>query len=812
MAGKGFDAKAFLVNHTEKLVLGAAVLMVLFFLGGSQWSSYAGTPTEITDKVAKAKVELEKHDWPVEEKAKYEMTQDKIPKQRVHDFLLNPISVANYQMSTKFVATPWQGKEPLRDPALLTLEDALADAGKVLIERPIDPTKVEEEAESDKDADSKKKGKKKTAEPEVEEPATPSDEDDEFATSAGAAGEGLGQLGGAAMSPAIPGGGFEQSDGEGGFGAGALPGRASKGAPPAAMAGALGMALGLGGMGEMSGYPGGGGGGANVVREAQPYKFASVRAVFPLKEQIRRFQEATNSTTMEMASLLFEVIDFNLERQEQFGAGDHWTEWESVDTQAAIDVLGQALDHEAEIVQGTVTNNVMTMPLPTRIYGRWGQNVSHPRILNFELTPEQIQQEVEFQSRLIQLIKDDSKNNPEERPKLQKKGFSSVMGDTRALQSQALGGSAYGSMGGSMPGMSPGSMMGNSKRGGMGAMGSAQSMPGGGQRANAPTGPSVDIMKKLLETDDQDAQGKALKEYIKKRVTADGELLLFRYLDFDVDPGKTYRYRVRLVLNNPNFGHLASEANGEAGVVEGETRTTAWSNVTKPVTIERDVYYFVKDVDSKRGNKTRMSVFQWDTKLGTTVNAEIDLYPGQHIGGTTEAHVIDPAKSKVEDAKKYTFVSSDTLVDTHADISLDRTVHKDLKLPGGSNGEARLPEEVLVVQMGELAVIDPIRQRALKDRLEKSQKAQDKSFESLSDEAGAGAGMMMGAGGGDMAESYGMGSGKKGGKGGRSANPLSGRGGMGLPGGGMGMGGMGGMPGMSMPGGEGAKPGRGKRK
>lgn len=319
-------------------------------------------------------------------------------------------------------------------------------------------------------------------------------------------------------------------------------------------------------------------------------------------------------------------------------------------------------------------------------------------------------------------------------------------------------------------------------------------------------------MKKLLETADDDERGKALKEYIKKRVTVDGELLLFRYLDFDVDPGKTYQYRVRLVLNNPNFGRLASEANGEASVVEGESRTTEWSNVTNPVTIERDVYYFVKDVDSKRG-KTRMSVFQWDAKLGTTVNAEIDLYPGQHIGGTTEAHVIDPAKSKVEDAKKYTFVSSDMFVDTHADVSLDRTVHKDLKLPGGSNGEARLPEEVLVVQMGELAVIDPIRQKTLKDRLEKNQKTQDKSFESMGEDAGAGAGMMMGASGGDMSDFYGMGGGKKGGKGGgRSASPLSGRGGASMPGGGMGMSGMGGMPGMSMPGGAGAKPGRGKGK
>jgi len=64
MAGKGFDAKAFLVNHTEKLVLGAAGLMVMGFLASSQWKSYTGTPAEILDKVASGERALVGHTWP----------------------------------------------------------------------------------------------------------------------------------------------------------------------------------------------------------------------------------------------------------------------------------------------------------------------------------------------------------------------------------------------------------------------------------------------------------------------------------------------------------------------------------------------------------------------------------------------------------------------------------------------------------------------------------------------------------------------------------------------------------------------------
>ena len=59
---------------------------------------------------------------------------------------------------------------------------------------------------------------------------------------------------------------------------------------------------------------------------------------------------------------------------------------------------------------------------------------------------------------------------------------------------------------------------------------------------------------------------------------------LFRFFDFDVDPGKTYRYRVKLVLNNPNYDvqrrYLESYEYGK-----GETREADWSEPSPPVTV-----------------------------------------------------------------------------------------------------------------------------------------------------------------------------------------------------------------------------------
>lgn len=795
MAGKGFNAKAFLVNHTEKVIFGIVTLMSLAFMGTAQWSSYKGTPGEITEKVSKGKDALNNHTWPEEERKKFELTQERRPIQQVHDELLVSIAPEKFEFVTKFVSSPWQGKEPLTDPKLLKLEDALASAGKVLIERQSTMNSLDINGGVPTDPnlpDGVSPGPNNPAKPGG---TSADDENDEFA------------FGGNSPPPGgVPGGGAgglrfgrssdDDDPGPGGMPPGAVAGRPPRspgqkgGVPTQKGAGKrskkgdedyLPQGMPVAGLGGLGGFGRGGqdegeglGYNAGAVREAQAYKFAIVRAVFPIKEQIVRYMQATNSMSMEAAAQLFEVIDFNLERQELVGRTDQWSDWEAVDTQAAIDVLEQSGQPEADVVRSAVTDSAITMPLPPRIYGRWGKIASHPRILDFELSPEEIQQEVKLNAELMKMREEMEKNQIKDQPqKVQKRGFSAVAGDARSLQAQVLGG-----------GMTDDGEMGFGRGGGFGR--GINVDEGKGRRGNRPGRPNnapganngmeaqanyAALMKRLSESKDEDEQKKALAEYIKKSVTAEGELLLFRYLDFNVDPGKTYRYRVRLVLNNPNFGHLTSEANGEASVVAGETRNTDWSNVTRPVTIERDVAYFVKDVDLRR-NKTLVSVYEWDTKLGTTIHGDIDLYPGQHITGKAKTNVIDPAKSLAE-VKDYTFKSPDVFVDTHTDVALDRNLHKDLRLPGGSNGEALLPEEALVVQAatGELAVIDPVREAAEKARLEKQQKAQDEFFAWMTQPVG---GAAVAPGMDDDGEG---GFGRLGGAGSRVRNPLSAAGG-----------------------------------
>ena len=68
---------------------------------------------------------------------------------------------------------------------------------------------------------------------------------------------------------------------------------------------------------------------------------------------------------------------------------------------------------------------------------------------------------------------------------------------------------------------------------------------------------------------------------MQERLTAVGRLYLFRFLDFQVEPGMAYRYRVKMVLRNPNFKRAYDEVENEA-FTKKETCETDWSNISNP--------------------------------------------------------------------------------------------------------------------------------------------------------------------------------------------------------------------------------------
>ncbi|MFG0332431.1 MAG: hypothetical protein ACF8TS_03625, partial [Maioricimonas sp. JB049] len=459
------------------------------------------------------------------------------------------------------------------------------------------------------------------------------------------------------------------------------------------------------------------GGPAGPKLDGKGYPYVSVRAVFPYREQIRKYADAIHRPPFEAASK-FEILDFALQRQTKLD-DDSWSEWADVDIQVAKDILASAAGYDPEVVASTVTDSAMTMPLPARITGVWRKLATHPAIEKFELTEEQIQQELELNKRLLAKFLEE--RSAQSDAPVEKKGFADLVFNTRHVQSALMGeDSAYGGNMYEMAGYDEESMYG---------AGPGYGAPGG--RGPAANTPFSKLVEELTKVEDSKEQTEKLREAILERVTVEGELLLFRYIDFDVEPGKTYGYKARLWLRNPNYGRRIAEAGGLPHVVQGVDRPTPWSEATRPVTVRETTNYFVERVDEHRGRQhkvARMRLYQWDPEFGALVRDNVDVTVGQMIGGTARPLVLKPAESTFEE-EQYTFQSEDLLVDVVDDDRIDLGDHPHLKLKS-SKGDLGIPEKALVSTAdGSLHVL------SAKDRSHNRARALAERYYTLQEEA-----------------------------------------------------------------------------
>ncbi|MBC8115433.1 MAG: hypothetical protein H7062_13700, partial [Candidatus Saccharimonas sp.] len=311
-------------------------------------------------------------------------------------------------------------------------------------------------------------------------------------------------------------------------------------------------------------------GGAPSGMAARGVRYVAVRGVFPLQQQMARYANALNVMPSE-ASNLFELLDFVLERQAAVAGSNPWdSKWETVNVESALEVLRESSDFELDPVQTGVTDAVITMSLPYRLLEFWGDHATHPNVRDFQLKPEDMERELKLQEKLAEEYE---KAKLQSEPKVKRRGLSSGQNDFRAMGQEMM--SMPSSAHGSMP-----NMMSN-------MLTSMNNETGGASGA-----------PRMTMTPAQ----------LRSRLTADGRLLLFRYFDFDVQPGMAYRYRVKLKVRNPNFERPAAEVVDPA-LALGAERETPWSNISMPAVVPTSVNYFLKDVerDPSRDDKVRAS-------------------------------------------------------------------------------------------------------------------------------------------------------------------------------------------------------------
>ena len=393
-------------------------------------------------------------------------------------------------------------------------------------------------------------------------------------------------------------------------------------------------------------------------------RWVSLLGTFDHKRQRELYAKALK---VDFASANPHYRRLDVERQEQQPDGTWPEEWSPIDSKANQEILGNIVEREEELTPEDVRLKGLVDMLPFLSSGYWRQVHYGPLI-------------------------PDEKNPLKQKDKPKPGG--GMPGYPGMMAGGGMPGMGYGGSGG-MPGGRGRAMMGGyGAPPGMGSgeaagsramMGSGGMMPGGGYGDSGAGGPA-------------DANF----------ATSNADTVMVRALDFTVQPDTAYRYRVRVVVRNPNY-HFE---NVQAGVnTTDEESTGPWSDPTEPVTVPADVTTYAMGRLPNDPEKVQFGVARWDEATGYTVFRNFDEAPGQIIGERQGAPIPDE-KGEKRTSKTLDFTSHQVVLDS---MGGDRSLEP-FNL-GGTRLDA--PVQALVVRNDGTLVL---RDQALDDRFDSEAK------------------------------------------------------------------------------------------
>ncbi|MBW3541054.1 MAG: hypothetical protein KY476_12355 [Planctomycetes bacterium] len=669
---KGLDFQKLMIEHGEKFGLGlVAVISLVVVMMMSRWGTYdKTTPEELVKRAAAEAQNLQQSRWPEEKRQEFAQNDNIVQNSQMMlaDLDVDQLGVG-YGPGKDLIFKPNRRREPIDEPEWLIVEEPIADPVRVFIETT--PTLMSEDGL------------------------------DPLAAANGTANQPAGD------EPVIRrknrGGlaGLPMPMGDAGFGAGGGHGAAE------ALPMTLPMPMAAGGHGADAGLgsdmgPGAGmGGGMASSLSGEGVRFVAVRGVFPFRRQLQNIIDALNDRERVPSppSSLLEVLDFEIERQTAQAGADPWAgPWEKLALEHSVEVLKKAAEFE-EIVDPGITTPRITSPLPMRLMGVWGEEVSHPRVRNFHMTPEG--------KELAKLIDAKAAELAEQREQM-------AQGQSQELEPGGFADIAYNLQQGrqQMAGMDSSMLM--------------QQMMSG-----------MDMDQTVM----QQMSGQ-IKKQLDVSLSAAGQLLLFRYLDFTVEPGNAYRYRVRVKLANPNHPDRTgrTDETRTPTVSQGTIRWTNWSQPTPPVHVEHDAQYYLTRVKGPTGPRDAgavVDIFQWLPESGTTAKGTLELTLGQFVGGTAKTKLVKPEISV--ETTDVEFSTKDVLIDlSDGSEKVDPGEFADL---GVNSRTLELVDEAVVLnEYGELEELDPLKGAGSRTRIEKWVADVQDAFKDFEQKAGAGAG------------------------------------------------------------------------
>lgn len=649
----GQAIKRFFLAHFEKMIFGVCLLIAIWACTQNRWLGYNKVPQELSNKVDEASRNLRDSTWP-------ESERKTITSYRFIEQAQKVSQTSNWEkFAIEDLYWPlYPRKLQAAEPEWMAIESLEVDAGQALIAL-------------------KSKTPEATPDPKApagSKPGTPVAAATKDGKSAG------GSLDGPAKpaTTTLPGIGVVSKDA-------APQANSPAGLPPGLTGGSMGGFGGGAGKIRMSSRRGDDDDGqkkpqnsgvANTIsiqgQDGRGYRFAAVRGIFPLQEQLRSFVRAHLAENVVAASLsnpqLFSPVEFQVERQEAVPGDDPWSgKWERLDLNNSIKLLEEEVAGiEPEAIDQKYVDYTIAMPVPARVFGTWSKDLlGHSKIgqLNEE---EQAKQKEEAEK----LLKDQENLAKEQQVTARRKGFSSVIHNPAVLSKIEAQKTAVES------GYTPSPPVEEEdekdrkrrRRGGGDGGGSVLNMPAGtvfgGQPGTARPGQPTGVVQTYLGP----------------------EVLLFRYFDFDVEPGRTYRYRVRLLVSNPSFGKTLAEVT-EPFVIEGETRETPWSPESEPIKIPDDYQLYLLLVSDKGPGNQRVAfkIYEWEPTIGTRVLGEIrKIEFGQVVGGMAKTPVLRLTKQTLQD-EQVELRTKDVLLDVRESPTIVPSEHPDLEFADVKN-------------------------------------------------------------------------------------------------------------------------------
>jgi hypothetical protein len=195
--------------------------------------------------------------------------------------------------------------------------------------------------------------------------------------------------------------------------------------------------------------------------------------------------------------------------------------------------------------------------------------------------------------------------------------------------------------------------------------------------------------------------------------------------DLTVEPGATYRYRARVIINNPLYGRnlqQSQSALAAESLIEGP-----WSDWTAPITVDRPSYFFftsATEANPPLSSQPMASAEMYVFNYGYYRLARVQLTPGDILYGTAKM----PPSLKYADMEKLAAMvehPEDETPRPTEDIAPQPAGRAPMPQPGGKGGsvgapgtQAARPEPAAPTQAATPEALDPAWSIDVPDNLE----------------------------------------------------------------------------------------------